>query len=496
MMAGLLRRGRLRCAARGALCLAGALAALAALAVPRSEAAQSQARYLQALQAAIELLPPGSQVAALVRDESGAELLSHNAGLLLQPASTLKLITAAAAQYALGSDYRFVTRLAREQNGDAVMQFSGDPLFTRPALRRLLVDGRSNGLPDQLGRLLLDGSAFDGHAWSDAQGWDDRHTCFAAPASAISLDRNCFRASVRRGAIGQIASVDIAGNLPVSIRSDARIVSPLEQQRRFCRLELRHASRGDYGLFGCASPGQLPLDLRVAVVDPESYVSWVVGDEARRLGIDLGGGVVVERPSRGVTPLAEHRSRRLDYYLRRMLMVSDNQIADVVFKAIGAAHFAVPGNYRVGAAAVREVLLERAGIDLGNSVIADGSGLSPHNQLTADQLLQVLQRIAAMPGHSLFDALPVAGVSGTLKHRYGLAGDRLKGRIRAKTGYVNGNHNLAGYFTDSRNRRLTFVLFVSSYSLVPERGDTVGGSAAAAPAPVDRFFQTFFEGIL
>lgn len=469
------------------------LALLAMLPAGRCVAA-AVPRYEQALLRAGAELPAGSLVAVVVRDEAGNELLSHNAELLLQPASTLKLITAAAAHYALADDFRFVTRLARLDDGSAVLQFAGDPLLSRTALRRLLVDGRSSGLPDQLGRLLLDGSAFDGHAWSDAQGWDDRHTCFAAPTSAISLDRNCFRASVRQGVIGQIASVEVASNLPVTIRSDARIVSLREQQRRLCRLELRHRSRGDYGLYGCASPQDLPLDLRVAVVDPESYVAWVVRDEARELGIDLGRGVVVEPPAAAVTPLAEHRSRPLQYYLERMLRHSDNQIADALFKSLGTARFGVPGNYRVGAAAAREVLRESAGIDLGNSTVADGSGLSPHNQISVEQLSQVLQRIAAMPDRSLFDALPVSGVSGTLKHRYALAGGRLKGRIRAKTGYVNGNHNLAGYFTDSHDRVLTFVVFVSGYSLPPGGAMTASGQRGAQP--VDRFYRSFFEGLL
>ncbi|VEB02738.1 D-alanyl-D-alanine carboxypeptidase [Klebsiella pneumoniae] len=79
------------------------------------------------------------------------------------------------------------------------------------------------------------------------------------------------------------------------------------------------------------------------------------------------------------TVLATSQSAPLHDLLRIMLKKSDNMIADTVFRTIGHARFGVPGTWRAGSDAVRQILRQQAGVDLGNTIIADGSGLSRHN---------------------------------------------------------------------------------------------------------------------
>ena len=426
--------------------------------------------YADILQQAMTRLPPGSLVAAVIRDPAGNALLSFNDEQLLTPASTQKLLTATAAHYQLGATFRFRTRLLQVGTNDAVLQFSGDPLFTREDLQALLAAGIAKGMPTTIRNIYLDDSRFSGHDWSDAQSWDNRNTCFAAPAAAISLDHNCFKATVAAGRAGQKARASVARGLPITIDSHASIVSRAEKKRLFCRLELRHRQRGLYELHGCVTAEQLPLTLKVAVVDPVYYTRTVIKKGAAALGITITGDIRHGAPAQQGRVIAEHRSDRLTDYLERMLQVSDNQIADALFKTIGHDYYQVPGNYRNGAAAVRAVLLEQAEVDLRNSHLADGSGLSPHNQLSVTNLADTLAHIATMEDRELFDALPVAGVSGTLRYRYGFNKKPLKGNVRGKTGHLAGHYNLAGFLTDKQRQTLSFSIFVSGYSLTTARG--------------------------
>ncbi|MCK8232097.1 D-alanyl-D-alanine carboxypeptidase, partial [Erwinia amylovora] len=73
---------------------------------------------------------------------------------------------------------------------------------------------------------------------------------------------------------------------------------------------------------------------------------------------------------------------------------SDNMIADTVFRTIGRERFGVPGTRRAGSDAVRQILRQKANIDLGNSIQVDGSGLSRHDLITPATIMQVLQYIA------------------------------------------------------------------------------------------------------
>ncbi len=91
--------------------------------------------------------------------------------------------------------------------------------------------------------------------------------------------------------------------------------------------------------------------------------------------------------------LATSQSAPLHDLLRIMLKKSDNMIADTVFRTIGHARFGVR-HRRAGSDAVRQILRQQAGVDLGNTIIADGSGLSRHNLIAPATMMQVLQYIA------------------------------------------------------------------------------------------------------
>lgn len=69
-------------------------------------------------------------------------------------------------------------------------------------------------------------------------------------------------------------------------------------------------------------------------------------------------------------------------------------IADTVFRTIGHERLGVPGTWRAGADSVRQILRQKAGINLGNTILVDGSGLSRHNLISPATMMQVLQYIA------------------------------------------------------------------------------------------------------
>ncbi|MFV2737668.1 D-alanyl-D-alanine carboxypeptidase/D-alanyl-D-alanine-endopeptidase, partial [Escherichia coli] len=121
------------------------------------------------------------------------------------------------------------------------------------------------------------------------------------------------------------------------------------------------------------------------------------------------------------TVVASKQSAPLHDLLKIMLKKSDNMIADTVFRMIGHARFNVPGTWRAGSDAVRQILRQQAGVDIGNTIIADGSGLSRHNLIAPATMMQVLQYIAQHDNELNFiSMLPLAGYDGSLQYRAGL----------------------------------------------------------------------------
>ena len=154
--------------------------------------------------------------------------------------------------------------------------------------------------------------------------------------------------------------------------------------------------------------------------------------------------------------LLSERHRTIDQILQRMMKDSDNLYAESMFYQI-AASVRQPGR-TLDAARLERALIERAGVNSSSCRIADGSGLSLYNYLTAEietMILRYAYRHQAVYSHLLF-SLPVAGEDGTLKKR--MIGTMAEGNVQAKTGTLTGVISLAGYCSASNGHRLCFAI--------------------------------------
>jgi D-alanyl-D-alanine carboxypeptidase/D-alanyl-D-alanine-endopeptidase (penicillin-binding protein 4) len=154
----------------------------------------------------------------------------------------------------------------------------------------------------------------------------------------------------------------------------------------------------------------------------------------------------------GAVLLTTHLSPTLAEIVRAMDLESDNFTAELLLKQLGAT-VVTPATSAAGAAVVIRDLSE-AGVPLGGVRIVDGSGLSRLDRMTVSALVGILH--AAWSDAALrplvIRALPLAGHSGTLRHR--MLGGPARGRVRAKTGTTNEASALAGYV----RRRYAFAI--------------------------------------
>ena len=165
----------------------------------------------------------------------------------------------------------------------------------------------------------------------------------------------------------------------------------------------------------------------------------------RAAGITTGGISLRKAPS-GATPLAQVNSAPLSEILTEMDHNSDNYVAELLLKGLGA-EVGTGGTTAAGDAVVIRSLAG-AGISLAGVRIVDGSGLSLDDRLTAravTSLLLLSWRDSDLR-NVLWNALPVAGVSGTLQHR--LLDGPAHGAVRAKTGTTDLASALSGYASD------------------------------------------------
>jgi D-alanyl-D-alanine carboxypeptidase/D-alanyl-D-alanine-endopeptidase (penicillin-binding protein 4) len=443
----------------------------------------------------------GIEVAEL---PSGRILFSRDAQHLFHPASNMKLFTTAAGLEKLGPEFVFRTTVESDSGPDAqgrtqnlYLVGRGDPSFCDdvspslrnpavaksnpcPALQKLAEQLRARGVLEVSGPLVADDSYF---LWEPyIHGWaaEDLLWGYGATVSALALNSNALHLRIKPGLkAGDRAQVWLDPladyyQLNNSLEtSGAGTEEHLEVERELDSMRL------DVW-------GQIPLDAgetseRVAIAHPPQLVGELFLQALGDAGIVVKGGVQVSHVTRleaakaGQTSpqlssrvvLAEHDSPPLRAIVKATDKESRNFYAEMLLRTL-----AREVKHRGGIEDSLEVLSEYArqiGAEQGETVFADGSGLSRDDLVTPDTLVKLLIHMASGPAFEVFlDALPVAGVDGTLAGRF--KGTRLEGRIHAKTGTLEQVNALSGYMDLPSGKRLVFSIIGNSHSLKEHQG--------------------------
>lgn len=424
-------------------------------------------------------LPNGSNLALIVQKIGSKTLtLDHHSQYMAPPASTQKILTALAALLQLGPDFRFNTTLESHHpitngvlHGDLIARFSGDPTLTREQLHKMVATLKNRGIKAIEGDIIIDTSVFASHDKAPGWPWNDMTQCFSAPPAAAIVNRNCFSVSLHPAPeAGDIAFIRIASYYPVQMFSEVRTLAKSSPEVKYCELNVVSGEFNRFTLTGCMAQRSEPLPLAFAIQNGASYAGEIIKDELKQAGIQNHSRLKKQTiPTSPGNILSQAQSAPLYDLLKIMLKKSDNMIADTVFRTIGRQRFGVPGTWRTGADAVRQILHQKAGIDLGNSIIVDGSGLSRYNLTSPATMMKVLQYIARHDQKmNIISMLPLAGYDGTLRYRAGLHSAGVNGKISAKTGALQGVYNLAGFITTASGQKMAFVQFISGYAVLPE----------------------------
>jgi D-alanyl-D-alanine carboxypeptidase len=175
--------------------------------------------------------------------------------------------------------------------------------------------------------------------------------------------------------------------------------------------------------------------------------------------------------------IASENSPPVTQILDWMMLWSDNLLADRLARlAARAAGYSLDIK---GVDTIFRNLLAQFEIDDRKLVVADASGLSKKNKITAKLMGELLYKIRKEEKYALlYESLPIGGVSGTLENRFTTTAPSAVGLVRAKTGTLNGTATLAGY-VQSTDREYVFVTLAD---------DIAKGNAALnkARAAIDR----------
>ena len=185
-------------------------------------------------------------------------------------------------------------------------------------------------------------------------------------------------------------------------------------------------------------------------------------------------------------PLVLSVSPTLETMVKWTILWSDNVLAERLARL---AAFTSGQTFNTqGIEKTFHTVLTNFGIDPDKIEVSDGSGLSKQNRVTAKAIADLLMKIRNEPKYeSIYDGLPIGGVSGTLQNRFLTTAPQAVGLVHAKTGTLSGTISLAGY-VDSEDRQYIFVAIADKiprrYSASERARDTLDRILGKIAAPL------------
>ncbi len=375
----------------------------------RIPAALAEAEGAVALETSLDGLLAGVSACVVVR-EGDRDIVVRRPEVPFTPASTQKILTAAAALSVLGPDFRYETRVVAERPpadgvvGSLWLVGSGDPHLATPEYAAFLAESPRNlghqvtplaALADQLVNAGV--RTVTGGIHGDDSRYDRTRVVPTWKPNYVADNE-----------VGPLGALVVDSGFPVFRWPETRAADPAA-----------HAASELAGLL--AARGVAVSAVGDAAVAPE-----------------------------GAVPVATIRSAPFSEVVASMVRESDNTAAELIAREVGQRTGA-GGSTPAGVAAV-VAELQRLGLPTAGVRLGDGSGLEATNTVTCGILETAVRTVKGLRA-----TLAVAGRSGTLARR--LVDTTLEGKLEAKTGTLKGVAGLTG-FVDGR-RRLSFALLTA-----------------------------------
>jgi len=410
-----------------------------------------------------ELHPHSIAAIKIISLDSGETFYETNSRLLLSPASNQKVFTAAAALSLLGPDHRMETSVALDRSGSTIyLKGCGDPLLDAEDLS-VLAGEIAVKMPTKVPYALsADTSCFDDIYWGSGWMWDDEPEPEEMYLSALSVNGNAITVALQPG---------VAESSPLSVTThpQTRYVTVANTSSTAkaggpctATISRRPGDRDNLiSVGGLLAPGCAPVAKRLSVWKPELYALTLFAEQLAQQGIAVSSLKVAAAPPDAIR--LRTMGRPVRKVVSAMLKQSDNLCAENVLKYLGRSATGREGSAASGIALLTGYLQSR-GVPAAQLRIADGSGVSRYNLATAESIVRLLEATYRDPAiFGLFsDALPVAGIDGTLARR--MQGTPAEGKVRAKTGSMKGVEALSGYAVTADGERLAFSMLMQHFT--------------------------------
>jgi len=434
--------------------------------------------------------------------DTGVVLFEENAAKLMRPASNMKIYTVAAALDRLSPDYRFVTSVYASSRPDAAGVVRGNlTIYGRgdPSIAARFNNGDYfKGIDDLASRIVAAGvkrvegdlvgdeTYFVGPKYGTGWEWEDLTWYYGAEVTSLTVNDNALDLFIKPGpAVGQPALITTGPPDPL-----LTIVNKVTTSAKGVRRELSvHRGLNENTI---TITGTIPLEDRgytggIGISHPALLFVYLLRNSLAQKGVVITGksrttgevsqpSLITAVPASGTNgsagpfqqEIASLQSPPFSLIAAHTLKPSQNLYTELILRTLGKltpppATMSPLGqtSENLGIEAVKS-FLKTVGVRPEELNLDDGSGLSRNDMITAEASVQLLTFMSKHRYATVFrDALPIAGVDGTLRNR--MRGTPAENNVRAKTGSLSSAASLGGYLTTAAGEKLAFSIMVNNY---------------------------------
>jgi D-alanyl-D-alanine carboxypeptidase/D-alanyl-D-alanine-endopeptidase (penicillin-binding protein 4) len=399
----------------------------------------------------------------ITEPRTGKTIFGYNENLPLIPASNMKLVTSFTALKFLGQQFEYVT-VAAISGKNLVIVGSGDPLLGLVGENNSDADKSAEFISDitkalkeknitEIEDIIIDGSVFDDIRVHPNWPKEQLNKTYACEVSGLNYNANCIKISAS------------PKNEQIILTTEPR-TSYLELVNKVQPTSKSKSAIGSYrtdkeNVIIVYGKCRQSASFDVGIERPAAFFACLLTENLNRAGIKISGHLTMANVNpKKLQILVEHRAEIAEV-LKRCNKDSFQLAAESLFKTLAARLITGgrAGSWQGGQKVLTDYLMS-LGADEEWFYIDDGSGLSSQNKLTAGLIARTLADAYSSHLWPVFkDTLAVGGIDGTLKKYFYQS--KYRGKIFAKTGYINSVRALSGVCITDNGREYIFSILTN-----------------------------------
>ena len=417
---------------------------------------------------------------------SDKNIVEYNAKKSLQPASTMKLISSATAFIALGEDFKYLTILEYSGQikdsiliGNIIIKGSGDPSlgswrFKNQPDYKQLTDRwakkiKELGIKEIRGRIFGDGSLFDENVLPDTWSWGDMGNYYGAGSYGLNMNENLYWVTFKPSNYMESAPIlKTSPDLPYYQKIN-RVLT--DKSGTGDQVNIYSTPYQDVLIMQGFVPKGNDFSVKGSIPDPALFSAYFLQKKLLENGINVSE-----------TPLSYLEANKKNIYYQKPIQtfqidtLNSPNLRDLArecnFQSINLyaeTFLKTPsvlmnlGSSTEDAIKGLKQIWQTKNVKLEGLKMKDGSGLSPANGITPNNMTDVLKVMYLEKSFGAFyESIPIVGVCGTVSNL--CKKTKAVGNVRAKSGSIDGVRAYAGYFTARNGEMMCFSMMLNKYN--------------------------------